>query len=457
MSSLHASDAGQQATGVTRRLAAAIAQASPSRDADAIAAARRGILDFLAAAFAGASDSGYQKLLSVSANDSRDKASVIGSSARASAQQAALLNGYAGHALDYDDVHSSVRGHPATVLLPALFALAQTRGSSALDLLDAYVVGVETMARLGLALGSRHYEQGFHNTATLGALGAAAAASYLLKLDAEAIENALGLAATQSAGLRLQFGSEAKPLHAGLAARAGLFAAELAAAGLQGSAEALDGPVGFFAVFSGGAAQPERVLDGWGAPWQIAVPGLYFKPWACCTATHYAVHAALTLRDTYRLTPDDIAEVTVIFPPGGDTPLSRHLPSTGLEARFSVAYAVAAALTDGSPSVATFADVPVRDDLIALARRVASRHDESAARASTDPATRFSTVEIALRNGTVLSHKTDRLYSATDLAAKFADATGHDERLAFIPAHIDTIQSTADLASLFNVFAQIHV
>jgi 2-methylcitrate dehydratase PrpD len=226
---------------------------------------------------------------------------------------------------------------------------------------------------------------------------------------------------------------------------------------LQGSPKALDGPVGFFAVFSGGAAQPERVLEAWGAPWQIAVPGLYFKPWACCTATHYAVHAALTLRDTYRLTPDDIGEVTVTFPPGGDTPLSRDLPSTGLEARFSVAYAVAAALTDGSPGIATFADVPVRDDLIALARRVASRHDETAARASTDPATRFSTVEIVLRNGTVLGHKTDRLYSAEDLHAKFADATGHDERLAFIPAHIETMQSTADLASLFNVFAQIHV
>lgn len=457
MPSLYAHSVGQQAAGITRRLAVVITQASPSGDASAIAAARRGILDFLAAAFAGASDGGYRKLLKVSAHDSRGEASVIGSAACVSARQAALLNGYAGHALDYDDVHSSVRGHPATVLLPALFALAQTRGSSALDLLDAYVVGVETMARLGLALGSRHYEQGFHNTATLGTLGAAAAASYLLKLDAAAVENALGLAATQSAGLRLQFGSEAKPLHAGLAARAGLFAAELAAAGLQGSPEALDGPVGFFAVFSGGAAQPERVLEAWGAPWQIAVPGLYFKPWACCTATHYAVHAALTLRDTYRLAPDDIGDVTVTFPPGGDTPLSRDLPSTGLEARFSVAYAVAAALTDGSPGIATFADVPVRDDLIALARRVVSRHDETAARASTDPATRFSTVEIVLRNGTVLSHKTDRLYSAEDLHAKFADATGQDERLAFIPAHIDTMRSTADLASLFNVFAQIHV
>jgi len=460
MSSLNASTvstASRPSAGVTRGLAAAIANAAPSRDVSAIAAARRGTLDFLAAAFAGATDSGYRKLLAVSGDDSRGEASVIGSAARVSAQQAALLNGYAGHALDYDDVHSSVRGHPATVLLPALFALAQTRGSSALELLDAYVVGVETMARLGLALGSRHYEQGFHNTATLGTLGAAAATSFLLKLDAHAVENALGLAATQSAGLRLQFGSEAKPLHAGLAARAGVFAAELAAAGLQGSPQALDGPVGFFAVFGAGAAQPERVLEGWGAPWQIAVPGLYFKPWACCTATHHAVHGALTLRDTHRLTPDDIAGITVTFPPGGDTPLSDHLPSTGLEARFSVEYAVAAALTDGSPGVATFADAPVRDDLIALAARVARRHDETAPRASTDPATRFSTVEIVLRNGAVLRHKTDRLYSTEDLRAKFADATGHNERAAFVPAHIESMQSAADLVTLFNVFAQIHV
>ncbi|RDK00987.1 MmgE/PrpD family protein [Paraburkholderia lacunae] len=457
MSRLCPSTPAEPAAGITRQLAAAIANAVPSNDPAAIAAARRGMLDFLAAAFAGARDPGYRKLLTVNGQDSRGEASVIGSAAGASAQQAALLNGYAGHALDYDDVHSSVRGHPATVLLPALFALAQTRGSSAFELLDAYVVGLETMARLGLALGSRHYEQGFHNTATLGTLGAAAAASFLLKLDAAAVENALGLAATQSAGLRLQFGSEAKPLHAGLAARAGVFAVELAAAGLQGSAGALDGPAGFFAVFSGGAAQPERVLEGWGAPWQIVTPGLYFKPWACCTATHYAVHAALTLRELHRLSPHDIERVTVTFPPGGDTPLANRLPATGLEARFSVEYAVAAALADGSPGVATFADVPVRDDLIALALRVTRRHDETAARASTDPATRFSTVEIELRDGTVLSHTTDRLYSAEDLHAKFADATSRSRQLEFVPSLIDTMHSAADLASLFKAFAQVSV
>jgi 2-methylcitrate dehydratase PrpD len=455
MSSLSTLTPPESDGNVTRRLALAITSTSPADSTEAIAAARLGVLDFLAAAFAGADDAGYRKLLAVIGAGSRGEAAVIGYPARVSTLDAALLNGYAGHALDYDDVHSSVRGHPSTVLLPALFALAQTQRSSANELLAAYVVGVETMARLGLALGSRHYEQGFHNTATLGTLGAAAAASFLLRLDAEAIENALGLAATQSAGLRLQFGSEAKPLHAGQAARAGLLAAQLAAAGLHGSPGALDGPTGFFSVFGAGAAQPARVLEGWGTPWQIVAPGLYFKPWPCCTATHYAVHAALTLRAAHRLTPQDIERVVVTFPPGGDTPLSGELPSTGLEARFSVEYAVAAVLTDGGAGVATFADVPVRAELTALAARVSRTHDETAPRASTDPTTRFSTVAITLKNGTVLSHKTDRLYSAGDLPAKFADAVDQHAGFATLPAVIDTMQSADELALIFETFAKI--
>lgn len=455
MSSLPISAIPEPTSDVTRRLARAIAAATPLDDAAALAAARRGVLDFLAAAFAGADDAGYRKLLSVIVAGSRGEAAVIGHPSSVSALDAALLNGYAGHALDYDDVHSSVRGHPSTVLLPALFALAQTQRSSASELVAAYVVGVETMARLGLALGSRHYEQGFHNTATLGTLGAAAAASFLLRLDADAIENALGLAATQSAGLRLQFGSEAKPLHAGQAARAGLLAAQLAAAGLQGSPGALHGSTGFFVVFGAGAAQPERVLQGWGAPWQIVAPGLYFKPWPCCTATHYAVHAALTLRRAHRLTPHEIDHVLVTFPPGGDTPLSSHAPATGLEGRFSVEYALAAALTDGAAGVATFADVPVRAELAALAARVSRTHNERAPRASTDPSTRFSTVTITLKSGAVLSHKTDRLYSAEDLQAKFADAVDHHAGFATLPALVETMQSADDLAFLFQSFARI--
>jgi len=457
MSSLPASAIPKPANDVTRRLAHAIADATPLDDAEPIAAARRGVLDFLAAAFAGAGDAGYRKLLAVIVEGSRGNAAVIGHAGGVNALDAALLNGYAGHALDYDDVHSSVRGHPSTVLLPVLLALAQTRRSSARELLAAYVVGVETMARLGLALGSGHYEQGFHNTATLGTLGAAAAASFLLRLDATVIENALGLAATQSAGLRLQFGSEVKPLHAGQAARAGLLAAQLAAAGLQGSPGALDGPIGFFSVFGAGAEQPERALESWGAPWQIVDPGLYFKPWPCCTATHYAVHAALTLRTTHRLTPGDIDRVVVTFPPGGDTPLASRAPVTGLEGRFSVEYALAAALTDGAAGVATFADVPVRAELATLVARVSRKYDETAPRASTDPATRFSTVEISLKSGTLLSHKTDRLYSADDLQAKFADALDHNAAFATLPAIVDTMQSADDLNFIFQAFAKIKV
>ncbi|EDT39161.1 conserved hypothetical protein [Burkholderia ambifaria MEX-5] len=208
-------------------------------------------------------------------------------------------------------------------------------------------------------------------------------------------------------------------------------------------------------MFGGGAAQPARVLADWGAPWQIVSPGLYFKPWPCCTATHYAVQAALDLRARYRFAPADIVGIAVTFPPGGDTPLSNRLPATGLEARFSVEYAVAAALTDGPPGVATFADAPVRDDLIALAARVTRRHDAAAPRASTDPTTRFSVVEIALRDGDTLRQRTERLVGADDLAAKFADATAHDPALAFVPELVDTMRSTADLARLFHTFTSL--
>ncbi|WP_256094636.1 MmgE/PrpD family protein [Paraburkholderia nodosa] len=433
-----------------------VASATPFDDAEAIAAARRGVLDYLAAAFAGAADTGYHKLFEVIAPASRGEAAAIGLAQEVSALDAALLNGYAGHALDYDDVHSSVRGHPSAVLLPALFALAQTRRSSARELLAAYVVGVETMARLGLALGSRHYEQGFHNTATLGTLGAAAAAAHMLGLSKAGVENALGLAATQSSGLRLQFGSEAKPLHAGQAARAGLLAAQLAAAGLQGAPGALDGPTGFFSVFGGGAAQPARVLEAWGTPWQIVSPGLYFKPWPCCTATHHALDAAFRLRDTYNLNAANIERITVTFPPGGDTPLASVLPETGLEARFSVEYALAAALIDGAAGVETFADEPVRQDVIALAARVVRRHDETAPRASTDPATRFSTVDITLMDGKAVSHTTRRLVSAADLHAKFADAVRHDRTLLTLPTAVEAMQSADDLAFVFQAFSRIN-
>lgn len=225
---------------LTARYAGLVAGSQPSPEA--IAAGRDGLLDFLACAFASANDPGTLKLWrTLAPAGGTGSVSLIGRAERTDAYTAALLNGYGGHALDYDDVHPSVRGHPGTVILPALLAAAEESLATAEAFLAAYVVGVEAMARLGLALGTRHYEAGFHATATLGTVGAAAAVAHLQQFDAGRTATALGIAATQSFGLRLQFGSEVKPLHAGLAARAGLLAARLAETDLSGAPGFLDG------------------------------------------------------------------------------------------------------------------------------------------------------------------------------------------------------------------------
>ncbi|MGE8445320.1 MAG: MmgE/PrpD family protein [Comamonas sp.] len=442
---------------LTQDFARRIADAQPLQDAAAVHAAREGVLDFLASAFPGPADPAWHRLRGV-LPQAGGPARVIGQATTADAASAALLNGYAGHALDFDDVHSSVRGHPGTVLLPALFALADTLpDATALDLIDAYIVGVEAMARLGLALGSKHYETGFHNTATLGPLGAAAACARLLKLGAAATENALGLAATQAGGLRLQFGSEAKPLHAGLAARSGLFAAQLAQAGLQGSPGVLEAPIGFLDAYGFGAADAQRALAGWGSPWQIVTPGLYFKPYACCTATHYAADAALALRAEHQLRAEDIAAVRVVFPPAGDTPLTVTDPATGLEGRFSVEYVLAAALVDGALGLSLFDERAAREDLRSFGRLVSRAYDADAPRASTDPQTRFSNVEVRLHDGRQLSRRVQGLSRARDLAAKYADTTAQQpEALRAVPALVGRMHSRDDLLQLTALFSLVH-
>ncbi|WP_429951973.1 MmgE/PrpD family protein [Comamonas sediminis] len=442
---------------LTQDFARRIADAQPLQDAAAVHAAREGVLDFLASAFPGPADPAWHRLRGV-LPQAGGPARVIGQATTADAASAALLNGYAGHALDFDDVHSSVRGHPGTVLLPALFALADTLpDATALDLIDAYIVGVEAMARLGLALGSKHYETGFHNTATLGPLGAAAACARLLKLGAATTENALGLAATQAGGLRLQFGSEAKPLHAGLAARSGLFAAQLAQAGLQGSPGVLEAPIGFLDAYGFGAADAQRAMAGWGSPWQIVTPGLYFKPYACCTATHYAADAALALRAEHQLRAEDIAAVRVVFPPAGDTPLTVTDPATGLEGRFSVEYVLAAALVDGALGLSLFDERAAREDLRSFGRLVSRAYDADAPRASTDPQTRFSTVEVRLHDGRQLSRRVQGLSRARDLAAKYADTTAQQpEALRAVPALVGRMHSRDDLLQLTALFSLVH-
>lgn len=296
---------------VTKALSQAIVGSEPSPDA--IAIARTTIVDFLACALGGANDRStllVSKVLGVGGT-----VALIGQSGKADPFSAALINGHAAHVLDYDDVHGSVRGHPTIAIIPALLSVAAESNVSAHGFIAAYIVGLETMARLGLAMGTKHYETGFHATATLGTIGAAAAIAHLLKFDATTTAIALGLAATQSAGLRLQFGFDAKPLHAGFAARAGLTAARLAEAGFHGAPDFIDNANGFFKAFAFGAQDLSRVSQGWGAPWQIIVPGPTLKAFPCCTAAHPVAVGALALRHENALQPDQIASVSITFPP----------------------------------------------------------------------------------------------------------------------------------------------
>ncbi|MEE3651750.1 MULTISPECIES: MmgE/PrpD family protein [unclassified Brenneria] len=402
-------------TDLTVALAHAITHSLP--DQAAIDAARLGVTDFIATALpitqGAIADSGLTPLKQVfSATDSLTNS---------------LILGYVGHALDFDDYHPAFRGHPSTVILPALFALAAENPQiTEKAFLTAYVIGVEVAGRSGLASGSRHYSLGYHTTATLGAIAAAAAAARLSGASVEQTQTILGLAATQAAGLRAQFGSAVKPLHAGLAARAGLTAVKLGLAGFNGNTQqVLDA---FLAAHGDQKQQPELLIQSWGAPWRILSPGLEFKRYPTCGGTHSAAEAAFALReqwaeqhDANASLADSIESITVTFPPGGDIAPFICRAATGVEARFSLEYVIAAALLEGELQLTRFAEGPVDPKIASLADKVQRIADETAPPDELDPDARFHEVTLFLRDGAMLTSRVTRQETAakpTDLGAK---------------------------------------
>lgn len=407
---------------LTRALAALIVDTLPSTDARE--KARAGLLDFLAVTLpvtrGDIDDSGLKSLRQVyRAND---------------AQSRALRLGYAGHALDFDDFHADFRGHPSTVILPALLALAAERADIDGDrFLDAYVIGVEAAGRLGLAAGPRHYTLGFHSTATLGTIAAAAACARFVGAGARDTAVILGIAATQASGLRAQFGSEAKPLHAGLAAQAAVSATLLALSGFHGQADkVLDA---FLTACCAGAQQAEKLTAGWGAPWRIVHPGLEFKPWPTCGGTHGAADAARAIRQAWLQRGKNIAglqqeleRVEVSFPPGGDIAASVRQPTNGIEARFSLEYVIAASLLRETLLLADFSQGALDEEIAALAQTVARRPDLTAPPDELNPANRFHQVTIFLRTGETLQKRFTRQQSLAipfDLAGKVDTCLSH--------------------------------
>ncbi len=394
---------------ITAQFAHLILNSQP--DETALSAARRGVKDYFACALPIArgalSDAGLAAIgTTFPPNGSENRA---------------LRYGYVSHSLDFDDYHPALRGHPSTVVLSALLAL-NGESDNVTELLTAYVIGVEAAGRLGLAAGTQHYALGFHSTATLGAVAACAAVARYLQLDQRQTQIALGLAATQAAGLRSQFGSAAKPLHAGLAARNAVNAALLAQAGFIGQPEGvLDS---LLTSHGGGRQKPECLTAGWGTPWRILQPGLEFKRYPTCGGTHSAAEAALALRARLQEQGDalaEIAKIEVSFPPGADTAPYIRQPATGVEARFSLEYVIADALYHGVVPLMHYGEQPVDAAIAALAAKVERHVDPAAPPDALDPEMRFHRLTLTLQDGRQISDMVTRKQTAarpTDLDAK---------------------------------------
>jgi 2-methylcitrate dehydratase PrpD len=343
---------------------------------DVVLLAKSCLLDWLGVTIAGAGDPLVQILREEAAEQGgRDQATLIGTGGRVPTGQAALINGAAGHALDFDDVQLTMNGHPSAPVLPALLALAEQRGATGRDFIAAFIAGFEIECRIGAAVMPGHYQTGWHATATLGSFGAAAACAHLLGLDPDQWGHALGIAGTEAAGLKSMFGTMCKPFHAGRAAQSGLLAATLAARGFTSNPQVLETPQGFAATQTD-TWRPEPALAGLGESY--AIRRVLFKYHAACYGTHAGIEALLSLRRAHNLTPEQVRTVHLRVPPGHLAMCNIAAPRTALEGKFSLRFTAALALGHDETGEAAFTDARVHDSaLMTLRDRVTVEPDDS--------------------------------------------------------------------------------
>ncbi len=352
--------------GATTRLAEFIVKSRrEDLPGDALDAAKRAVLDSVGVMLAGSVEQPaliVQRL--AAADEGAARCTVLGTAMRTSPVWAALANGTAGHALDFDDTNFAMMGHPSVPVLAAALTAAELTAAAGRAFLHAFLLGFEVETTLGEVVNPEQYRRGFHATCTLGTLGAAAAAAKLLELDPVQARHALAIAASQASGLKENLGTMTKPLHAGHAARSGVFAALLAREGFTGSEVALEGPQGYLRVLGTRVEDPTAALDRLGAPWKILTSGTAVKLYPSCAATHALIDAVLELREAHRLRPEHVREIKLGAAPAVPSLLIYHEPRTGLEGKFSAEFCAAAALVCGEVGVATFTDEKVADPRI---------------------------------------------------------------------------------------------
>ena len=450
--------------GLTRALAAHGASLNFDRlPADVITRAKHSILDWVGVTLAGWSDPLVAPLVGFAdAEGGAAVSTLLGLGRRSSASQAALINGAASHALDFDDVHLLSRVHPSAPVLPAVLALAERDGLGGRALILSFVAGVEMQSSLGALLGNAHYRRGWHNTATLGAFGAAAACGRLLDLSTEQVQHALGIVATQAAGLRAVFGTMCKPFQTGRAAANGIMAADLARAGLTSRTDIFECAVGFAEIageqdFDIRTTAMAHALERAADRDDFHTRSIILKYHASCYGTHAPIEAALRLRD--RLDGAAPEAVEVVVEPQYMSVCNIATPHDPLEAKFSLRHTVALALlgrdlTDGSGFALAAIDDP----------QVAGLRDRTTVTSDSGMRRACAQVSVRLRDGRNLVMESDASRAELDLTrqarrveAKFrALAEPHlgrarADELVGVCRELERVEDIASLTGLFMV------
>jgi 2-methylcitrate dehydratase PrpD len=430
---------------------------------------KRSVIDGLGLALAGAASQTGAIVRRYMANlgiESRRGCTVAGSALQLPARFAAFANGVSIHADDYDDTQLAVLKdrvyglltHPTAPALPPALALAERDHRTGRDLMLAYHVGVEVECKVAEAILPRHYQQGFHTTGTVGAIGAAAAAAKMLGLDREATRRALSLGATQAGALRENFGTMTKPFHAGRAAESGVVAAELAALGFTASPNGLEADRGFFRAAGGGYTA--EMIDGkLGNPWTFASPGVSIKPHPSGSLTHPGMAVMIDLIRRHDIKPDRVRHVSVGTNHNMPNALIHHRPRTELQAKFSMEFCMAILLLEREAGLAHFTDEVVnRPDVRAMIERIDFGMHPEAEAAGFDKMTTIIAIE--LDDGRVLEGRADfgkgspaNPMSDAELSDKFRQCAawgGFDQprtnALLDLAWRIETIEDIGELA-----------
>ena len=436
----------------------------------AAALAKRCILDGLGVTLAGSTTEGSTILRDhVRRNDGGEEATVLGADVfRSSAGAAAFLNAASGHAMDWDDTQLSTSAdrifglltHPTIPPLAAALAVGERLHVSGERFLEAFLIGFEIECKIAEAIHPNHYKKGFHSSGTIGTFGAAAATARLLGLDAAATAHMLAIAASLCAGIRVNFGTMTKPLHVGRAAQNGVLAAELAGAGFTGGADGLDGPWGFFQVFSfGDGLDEDRIVGKLGNPYTIVSPGVSIKPYPCGVLGHPTMDAMRALVTAHDVKPEQITAIRVRAGSNILNPLRYKIAQTELEAKFCPAFMVSAVALRRKAGIHEFTDAFVRSAPVQqMMARVETMLDPEIEARGFEKIR--STVEVDLTDGRTLVQPADERYrggpdrpfTREELHEKFTECA---ELVLPEPAISETLRAVESLESVDDITALV--